>query len=148
MDRVEFEQLRDLPGKTIPGDIRYLRRPDASPALTFEGVPVENELGWSVLLNGRYVPATGYFNFNFVVKQVGPICRVCVNGPDHPGTGRTHKHDLRVDVDPRRNLPTAVARPDLATLTPAQVWAALCQAAQINHAGEFIDPMNNPEPAA
>lgn len=148
MNRTEFEQLRDLPGKTIPGDIRYLRRADASPALTFEGVPVENELGWPVLLNGRYVPATGYFNFNFVLKQVGPICRVCVNGPEHPGAGRTHKHDLRDEADPRRNLPIAVARPDLAPLTPAQVWVNVCEAALINHAGAFICPMTNTEPAA
>ena len=147
MNRTEFDQLRDLPGKTIPGDIRYLPRADASPALTFEGVPVENELDWPVLLNGRYVPATGHFTFNFVVKQVGPICRVCVNGPEHPGAGRTHKHHLRVDVDPRRNLPTAVARTDLATMTPSQVWADLCQAARIDHAGAFMDPITNPEPA-
>lgn len=147
MNRAEFEQLRDLPGKTIAGDIRYLPRADASPALTFDRVAVENELGWQVLLNGRYLPATGHFCFNFVVKQVGPICRVCVNGPEHPGAGRTHKHDLQVEADPRRNLPSAVARPDLAHSTPAQVWAELCRVARINHAGAFECPMTISEPA-
>ena len=52
VNRLEFQTLRDLPGKRITHDITFATRPDSGGNLVFDQVPVENELGWDVLLNG------------------------------------------------------------------------------------------------
>ena len=65
---------------------------------------------------------------------------MCVNGTIHPNAGRTHKHDLRKDSDPRNNLPTAIERPDLAGKSIKEVWDILLQQANITHTGTFNEP--------
>ena len=52
MNRQEFEQLRDLPGKRITADIEFIANKATSPNLTFERIKVENELGLDVFVNG------------------------------------------------------------------------------------------------
>ncbi len=121
-------------------DIEFKSGKDTRPNWTFEGVAVSNALEWDVALNGTYKPDVPAVTFNFSIRGIGPICRVDVNGPIHGAAGRTHKHDLRREEDPRRNLPSADARPDLAGKTPRQIWEDLCQRAQIQHTGRFIDP--------
>jgi hypothetical protein len=144
MNRNEFEALRNLPGKQISADIRFELKQATSPNLTFEDVVVNNSLNYEVVLNGTFKPDIPSVTFNFVVRGIGPICRVCVNGTLHPGAGRTHKHDLRRDGDPRTNLPTAVARPDLVGKTSKEVWDTLLLQASIVHTGTFYEPEANP----
>jgi hypothetical protein len=141
MNRAEFEALRNLPGKLITSDIQFELKQPTSPNLVFEDVKVENSLNYDVVLNGTYKPSIPAITLNFVLRGAGPICRVCVNGTIHPPAGRTHKHDLRKDSDPRNNLPTAVARPDLDNLpTVKEVWDILLQQANIIHTGTFTEP--------
>ena len=44
MNRPEFEQLRDLPGKIIRQDIRFSRSRATSPVVVADGIVVENAL--------------------------------------------------------------------------------------------------------
>src|SRR3972149_11518740 len=114
MNRAEFEQLRNLPKKRIVAYIEFVAAKNTVPNLVFEGIAVENDLGWEGLLNGTYRADVPSISFNFVVGGTGPICRLEVNGPLHPGPGSTHKHELRREDDPRQNLPRPTSRPDLA----------------------------------
>lgn len=140
MERHEFEQLRNLPGKRITADITFVSMNGMGPNLVFEQVIVENSLGWDVVLNGTYKPGIPAITFNFVLKKVGPICRVDVNGTIHGAAGRTHKHDLQREDDPRLNLPTALPRPDLVGKSAKDVWEILCKQANIMHVGKFNEP--------
>lgn len=140
MDRRTFEQLRDLPGKRIAADIIWTAPRDGKPNLTFEQVAIENSLDLDVVVNGTFKPGIPSITFNFVLRGVGPICRVDVNGTIHGDAGRTHKHDLRQETDARDNLPTAVARADLEGKSPRDVWSDLCHRASITHVGTFNDP--------
>jgi hypothetical protein len=139
VDRREFELLRDLPGKRIAEDIRFVVTQSTSPNLTFSNVEVENNRGIVLRLNGTYKPGIPSISFNFTTPE-GPICRLDVNSTIHKTAGRTHKHDLRDDADPRQNLPHADAAPDFANLTPPEVWKLLCDRANIEHDGTFHDP--------
>jgi hypothetical protein len=142
MNRTDFEQLRDLPGKTIPVDIRFSAKRETSPNWTFENVPVINTLGWEIILNGTYKPHIPSITFNFVQKGVGPICRLDVNGTVHPGAGRSHKHDLQQETDqkPSRNLPHAIPRNELSQKPVREIWEMLCKQANIIHNGVFYAP--------
>ena len=140
MNRQEFLHLRDLPGKRITANIEWASPRDGKPNLIFEQVPLENSAGFDVVLNGTYKPDIPAITFNFVLLGIGPICRVDVNGTIHRDAGRTHKHDLRHEADPRRNLPTAIARADLEGKTAWEVWLDLCEKANIEHTGSFNDP--------
>jgi hypothetical protein len=140
MTRREFEQLRDLPDKVISDDVKFSLTNATSPNLTFEEILITNSLNWEVVLNGTYKPSIPSVTYNFVIRGTGPICRVCVNAMVHKDVGRTHKHDLQDEQDSRRNLPTAVARPDLVGKTARKIWDDLMQRANIIHTGRFIDP--------
>jgi hypothetical protein len=144
MNRNEFKALRNLPDKRISADIRFELKQPTSPNLTFEDVVVENSLNYEVVLNGTFKPDIPSVTFNFVLRGTGPICRLCVNGTIHPGAGRTHKHDLRQDSDPRNNLPAAVPRPELDGRNAKQIWETLLQQANIEHTGTFHDPEQAP----
>lgn len=144
MNRQEFEVLRDLPEKTVTADIEFTSNRATEPNLTFKDVTVENSLGYAIRLNGTYKPDIPSVTFNFFIPDVGPICRIDVNGPIHKPVGRTHKHSLKHDDDPRKNLPAADAAPDFESLTPRQVWELLCARANILHTGKFIDPPVQP----
>ena len=145
MNRNEFEQLRNLPGKRITVDIAFTATRDGKPNLVFDQVAVANDLGWDVLLNGTYKPDIPAISFNIVIRGLGPVCRVEVNGPIHGDAGRTHKHDLRNDEDPRLNLPDVVARPHLEGRSAREVWETLCRQANIIHEGTFHDPEGGTE---
>jgi len=112
VNRLEFELLRDLPDKRITDDIRFIAARLTEPNLTFSGVVLENATGWVVRLNGTYKPDIPSLTFNFSIPDVGPICRVDMNGTVHKPAGRTHKHSLRHEDDPRKNLPNADAVPE------------------------------------
>lgn len=140
IDRAQFEALRDLPCKVIASDIVFQSGRDTRPNLTFDSIAVDNSLGHDVVLNGTYKPGIPSITFNFVLRGVGPICRVDVNGTIHGDAGRTHKHDLTATGDPRLNLPHAIARPDLEDISVWEVWQMLCQQAKITHTGLFVDP--------
>lgn len=140
MNRQEFEQLRDLPGKRIAADIAFVASKATSPNLTFDNIKVENDLGLDVYVNGTYKSEIPAFTFNFRVGQLGPICRVSVNNMHHKNVGRTHKNDLKDESDPRQNLPFAIARQDLEGKSVRQVWEILCRQARIEHTGAFLAP--------
>jgi hypothetical protein len=141
MDRVEFEELRDLPDKTITADIEFLPNKSVSTTLSFE-VPVSNTTGYDLILNCSFVPDIPKLKLNFSIKGIGPICRIEVNGQVHRDAGRTHKHDLHNESCPRQNLPNAVARPDLdlSLSSPKDIWDLLCVEANITHIGDFKEP--------
>jgi hypothetical protein len=140
VNRREFEAIRDLPGKEVNVDIQFQTNRSTDPNLTFKDVPVENNLGYAIRLNGTYKPDVPSVTYNFFIPDVGPICRIDVNGPIHKPVGRTHKHSLKADDDPRRNLPSPDAAPDFEGKSPREVWELLCQRANIVHTGQFIDP--------
>ncbi len=140
MTRQDFEKLRDLPNKEITSDIAFEKKKETTPNLVFDQVPLDNSLGVDIVLNGTYKPAIPSVTFNFVLRGVGPICRLCVNGTFHKNIGRTHKHELVRDDDPRLNLPIAIAQPDLDGKSMKEIWATLCRQANIIHTGKFIDP--------
>ena len=139
MTRSEFRDIRDLPDKTIVEDIQFSAVGESSPVLIFENVRVQNSLGLDLRLNGKYNPLIGSLILNFRILDVGPICRLCINGAMHSGS-RTHKHSLQHEDDPRRNLPIVTARPDFERLAPGLVWAKLCAEAKIIHIGQFVNP--------
>jgi hypothetical protein len=140
VNRREFELLRDLPDKRITEDIRFVASRATEPNLTFSGIILENSARWTVRVNGTYKPEIPALTFNFSIPDVGPICRIDMNGPIHKPVGRTHKHSLKQDDDPGKNLPNPDAAPDFENLSPSEAWALLCDRAKIIHVGAFIDP--------
>lgn len=140
MTRREFLDLRDLPDKLIIDDIEFGGSVLHEPVLLFEGIKVQNSLGYDLRVSGKYNPLIPSIVYNFRILDVGAICRYEVNSTVHEGT-RTHKHALVEEEDPRRNLPTRVTpRPDLEGKTAKQVWAKLCEEAKIKHTGRFLSP--------
>src|SRR5207253_450862 len=129
MNRQEFEELRDLPDKTIVDDIVFTPNRQISTTLGVEHIQVINSLGLEVLLNASYIPDIPSVKFNFHVTGVGAICRLEVNGAVHKPAGRTHKHSVRTDSCVRKHLPFADARPDLdfKIQTLKQIWDILCE---------------------
>lgn len=139
MDRTEFEALRDLRAKTIEGDVCLALSPRTEPLLTADDIAIRNSVGVDLLLNATYLPRRKAFKINVHVRGIGPICRVEVNGPEHPGATRTHKHALKTSRCPGRNLHHDVqARPDLKGQSLRDVWRRFCDAAAITHRGELI----------
>lgn len=145
MDRTEFEVLRDLQGKLIEGDVRLASSSHLGSVLAADDILIRNSANAGLILNLTYLPARRGFKINVHVRGVGPICRLEVNGPEHPGATRTHKHALRTSRCPNRNLHQDVAaRPDLQGKTMQEVWRSFCEMASISHHGnlvcEGIDP--------
>lgn len=139
MNRTEFEQLRDLPDKTITGDIEVVQKKHATIHAS-KAISVQNNLGIDLQLNvlcHKHIP---HFTFNFSVKGVGPICRYDVNGAIHGNAGRTHKHALETDRCPERHLPNARPRNDLDIpgITIEDVWDVVCKEANLLHQGRII----------
>lgn len=140
MNRTEFEYLRDLPDKVIGADLRLTQRKETSPAWVADGIVIENVAEVQLRLNITYNPETGSKTFNVHVPGVGPICRLDVDGTSHKDQGRTHKHSLKTERCPARNLPWAVAMPALAGLPLLEVFRSFCEMANIRHEGSFEDP--------
>lgn len=121
MTRLEFERLRDLPGKKLFGNLVFASSETTSPVVTFDSIKIENSLDLPLRLNGRYNRLLPSVVFNFRIMGVGPICRVEVNSTMHRGS-RTHKHSLVEEDDPRQNLPGIVDRPDLVGKSAREVY--------------------------
>ena len=144
MNRTEFEALRDLANKSINGDIRFSRRQAMLPAITAEGIAIENDGGVELRLNITFNPTVGSKTFNVHVPGVGPICRLDVDGTAHRPAGRSHKHSLTSDRCPDRNLPDNVRdRPDLSGKSLRELFGVFCQLGQIVHVGTFEAPDEN-----
>lgn len=130
-----------MPGKVIRADIRFSRRQATAPALTVEGIGIENAADVELRLNITFNPEIGSKTFNVHVAGVGPICRVDVDGPAHRPAGRSHKHSVQNERCPDRNLPDAVVdRPDLSGKSVRELFDIFCKIAQIQHVGSFEAP--------
>lgn len=141
MDRPAFLRLLALPGKRIDQDLVFEEVENKGPNKVLRPVDVFNTGGFKVRLEGHYHPLYQSITFNFVCAEAGgPICRLDVRGQNHKEAGRTHKHDLHREQDPRNNLPAAHARDDLAEMAPVDIWRDLCTRAHIQHTGRFFDP--------
>lgn len=140
MTRLEFERLRDLPNKFVDETIVWLPERGMGPNLVFKDVQVLNSLGLPIVLNGTYNPKVISITYNFVLRGIGPICRVDVNGKNHGNVGRTHKHSLMMPEDPALNIPHAEMRLDLVGKTALEVWTDLCARARIQHRSTFTNP--------
>lgn len=71
MTRTEFEELRDLPGKSIQDDIVWSQERGMGPNLVFRDVAVVNTLGCPLVLNGTFKPLLSAVTFNFVLRGTG-----------------------------------------------------------------------------
>jgi len=141
VDRREFQQLRNALDKEIDVDIEFVKDKNLDQnVVVFEGASLRNSFGFEIVVNGWYNHKTRHTKYNFVLQGVGPICRVEVNGPVHGDAGRTHKHELQTESDPRRDLPNAIPRLDLVDCGPRELWEDLCKRAHIDHTGRFVDP--------
>lgn len=141
MDRDRFEQLRDLRGKRIDGDIRLTQRSDISAAWEAKNIVISNTGGLDVSLTVQFVPETGAKTLNVWVKGVGPICRLEVDSRPHKPAGRSHKHSLHTPDCPRDNLKREIVdRSDLNGQSLSAVFIAFCRMAGIDHTGALIEP--------
>lgn len=141
MTRTEFEALRDLPGKKILDDIKFVERRPTAPLLVADDIPIENEHGIDARMSLTFNPDIPSLNINVHVLGVGPICRVDANGAPHRPAGRHHKHALQGEHCPRRNLPDGVVdMPELAGKTVRQLFERFCLMASIEHLGTFEAP--------
>lgn len=137
MNRAEFDALRQLAGKTIAVPITLSASRNHEKSMVALDIPVENSMGVELILDVTFKPEVPALTFNFSVKGVGPICRVDINGTIHGNAGRTHKHELQNETDPRNNLPFALARAELMAMPANNAWTWVCQQANINHTSTF-----------
>lgn len=141
MNRTEFEALRDIPGKRIYQNIRFIRRAALRPAMEVENVQIENGQGVDLRMNLHFNPETGSKTVNVYVPGTGPICRLDVDGARHGDAGRSHKHALVAERCPDRNLPeNVVSRADLSGRSMQEVFEELCRLASIEFRGTFEPP--------
>ena len=141
MDRPAFERLRDMPGKVVVADIRFVAKRDLSPLHVAEGIRIDNEAGEDLRLTITYNAKLGSKSLNVHVPGMGPICRLDVDGPAHRPAGRSHKHSLQTDRCPDRNLPDGVLdRPDLIGATVRTTITEFFRMAQITHDGNLDTP--------
>ncbi|HZF10108.1 MAG TPA: hypothetical protein VFE33_15065 [Thermoanaerobaculia bacterium] len=141
LDRKTFEALRDLPGKRIAEDIRFVASRAMRPLLIAEDIHIQNEHGIDLRLTIKYNPEVGSSTFNVHVPGTGPICRLDVDGPPHRPLGRSHKHALQNEDCPRRNLSEGIIeRPDLSGQDVPSLFSAFCATASIQHEGAFFAP--------
>lgn len=145
MDRNAFEKLRDLPGKTLAGDVRFKANRNTAPLFTVEKLRIENSAGVDAFLNITWNPRRGSSHFNVSVAGIGPVCRLDVDGPPHRPAGGTHKHSLQTDACPDRSLPDGVVdRPDLAGKPLRELFDIFCKMAHIEFSGTFEAPPSEP----
>lgn len=137
MDRQDFERLRDLPGKTIRGDIRLRQSRNMKTVYECDKIAIEGT-DVDLRMNIRHNIESGYTTINVVAAGQGPVCRVDVDGPVHHGAGRSHKHSLREAPCPGMNLPHAEPRHDLNGRSPAEVLKDFCERARIDFQGVLV----------
>jgi hypothetical protein len=106
-----------------------------------EGIRIENAEGVELVLTISYNEVVGAKTLNVHVPGVGPICRLDVDGNAHRPAGRSHKHSLREERCPDRNLPDAIIdRPELAGSSLRAVFTDFCRMANITHLGHIEAP--------
>ena len=138
MNRAEFIEVRDLPGKRITGDIALKRKKNGSIFFASGAVPIET--GGSILayLHLEYNEAADAKSMNVWMVGVGPICRLEVDSKVHRPAGRSHKHALQTPECPSNNLSVNVLdRADLAGKSLEHVFAEFCGMAHIEHDGKI-----------
>ncbi len=141
MNRQEFEAIRDIPGKVIRGDIRFVSRQAMTPAVVAENIEIINDHQVELRLTIHCNPEVGSKTFNVHVPGKGPICRLDVDGAAHRPAGRSHKHALQSERCSDRNLPDGVAdRPDLSGKTLPELFGIFCAIANITHEGQLFAP--------
>jgi hypothetical protein len=142
VNRDDFQALLALPGKRVVGDLEFVHDPDKAPLRPLRSLAVQNTGEWTVKLDGWYHPDHNSLSLTFSCAQADgkPICRVDVRGIEHDDGGRTHKHELRRETCPRKNLPTRIERQDFETMAFPEIWRNLCQMANVDHQGVFRDP--------
>ena len=136
MNRAEFEELRDLPGKRIVGDIVLKRKKEGSTVLVSVVVPIEVDSAVVANLYVEFNEATEAKTVNVAIVGTGPVCRLDVDGKVHKPAGRSHKHSLVTPECPSDNIPRNVLdRSDLSGMSLEQVFAEFCEMAHIDHIG-------------
>lgn len=126
--------LLKSPGKRIIEPVALV--PDASqPRKLVAQAMIRAGDGREAIIYIRFDTRTFSKTINVVVSGVGPICRLDVDGARHRTVGRNHKHDLRTVKCPERNLPEAVARPELSGQSIEDVFSAFCREFGIRNAG-------------
>lgn len=141
MDRTGFEALRDLPDKRIEQNISFTQRRPTAPLLIAEDVRIASSANVDLRLSIMHNPDVGSTTFNVHVPGTGPICRLDIDGPPHRPCGRSHKHSLKTERCPDRNLPEGVVdRPDLSGKPVAELFQEFCRMAAITHVGTFEAP--------
>lgn len=134
MTRAEFEALLKSPGKSIRRPIELAPDPSQPRKLVAQAI-INNHDGDEAVIHVRFDTRTLSKTINVVVNGVGPICRLDVDGARHRTEGRHHKHDLRTERCPERNLPEAVAGPELSGRSIEDIFSAFCHDAGIRNAG-------------
>ncbi|MBI2569279.1 MAG: hypothetical protein HYV63_19855 [Candidatus Schekmanbacteria bacterium] len=141
MNRTDFEILRDFEGKRISQDIRFVRCAALYPVAEVGKLPIGNQSGTDLRMNLRFNPETESKTVNVFVPGTGPTCRLDVDGPRHGAAGRSHKHALRTERCPDRNLPDEVVPcPDLSGRSMREVFEQFCHLARIEFHGTFFSP--------
>jgi hypothetical protein len=140
MNRQEFESLRDLPNKTIEGDIVFTQPRDTPIVFVAAKIPIISTASVRAYLDIRYVTETDYCCFNVTIEGTGQVCRLEHNANNHGKAGRDHKHSLQTEECPMRNLPHADDFAGLQDKTPKEIFKIFCKAASINHQGSFHEP--------
>lgn len=142
MTHTEFEQFRDLPEKSIDGDIRFAVKRNHDSILAAGGIAIRNTLGVDAFLEIHYNPDADSKVFTVVsAKANGPICRLCVDNGPHPPCMHSHKHALLSPACPRNNLKTDVTdKPELDGMAIADVFKIFCGLLKIEHKGIFHSP--------
>ena len=103
--------------------------------------PIENTSGYDVRLNIRYNIEVESKTFAVDVRGVGPICRLDVDGHNHPPVGRHHKHALQTEKCTNRNLPDGVTDySHLAGQSLRACFAEFCRLGGISHEGQLNAP--------
>lgn len=139
MNRQEFEELRELPGKVIEDDIRFVAKRAASPILIAEA-NIKNDRNIDAKLTITFNPEIDAVSFN-VSTSAGPICRLDMRGHNHPPVGRNHKHALQNERCPDRNLPDQVGDfSKVSHLDLRGLFDYFLSMAKIEHVGTLIPP--------
>ena len=69
MNRQEFESLRDLPNKTIEGDIVFTQPRDTPIVFVAAKIPIISTASVRAYLDIRYVTETDYCCFNVTIRN-------------------------------------------------------------------------------
>lgn len=126
--------------KSIVEVIRFRLNLCISKRYEFDAVEILGHPQYDLKVNGVYHCGTGEITFNFMVVDVGTVCRYDLGGAEHGEAGRFHQHLVKKPDCVRRQLPNAVPRNDLMGLTCLQAWKKVCDDASIYHHETFFEP--------